>query len=78
MSTLLPTNIPSNIHLNMNKKIYSLKTEEQDHTHYYSLWTKLDPQELLSSLRLQPPQPGCRTLLRRSGPAAHLVPEDGV
>ena len=37
LSTLLPTNVPSNIHLNMNKKIYSLKIEEQDHTQYYSL-----------------------------------------
>ena len=77
MSTLLPNNIPSNIHLNMNKKICSLKIEEQDHTHYYLLWTKLDPRESLSSLRLQPPQPGSRTL-RRSDLSAHLVPEDGV
>ena len=62
LSTLLPTNVPSNIHLNMNKKIYSLKIEEQDHTQYYSLWAKLDPRESLSSLRLQPPQPGSCTL----------------
>ena len=72
--TLLPTNVPSNIHLNMNKKI-SLKIEGQDHTQYYLLWAKLDPQESLSSLRLQPPQAGCCTLPKRS---AHLVPQDGV